>query len=473
MDLEESLRRRTKTQLVNLIKTMLAREPGLRDLLGLPSAGEGKTVNTEDIRRRAQRALHPRDLEYRSFHAVASGLDSLAEVACQHLEAGEVASAVAVYSIVVEEILATEEWIWDDDGATIAVTNEITAGLGRSLDTTADRETRQRALGALFSLLKRDFAIGGIGIADGVAGTLSETSSAEERAMLQTWVEERVAEAGEGSYELSAWGRVLLELQADMLDDEDYLEVCRSTGRIIDLVERLLYLGRSEDAAEASKGTNDYSLLRAADLFIEHGLQQQAIDLVSERALESSDRRLKEWLRAAQLGSGNPEDALALALELFREGPSPDGYEEVCDIADRLGRRGELKDMLLAELEANTDQTRCLIRVLLEEGELDRAYGHLAASVPKRSDLLWIAFAEEAEDDRPEVALEVYRERAEWLIEQRGRRNYRDACVYLRKTKRLHRAIGKEQEWSDYLEELRSRERRLSALQQELDAASL
>ena len=50
-------------------------------------------------------------------------------------------------------------------------------------------------------------------------------------------------------------GGLLLDLQADTIDDEAFLLICRQTGRLNDLVDRLLSLNRTDEAVgEAESG---------------------------------------------------------------------------------------------------------------------------------------------------------------------------------------------------------------------------
>ncbi len=75
---------------------------------------------------------------------------------------------------------------------------------------------------------------------------------------------------------MSDWGReasggLLLDLQAEKLDDESFLEICRQSGRLNDLVNRLLQLGRLEEAICETEKADDYNLLTLADIFVERG----------------------------------------------------------------------------------------------------------------------------------------------------------------------------------------------------------
>ena len=63
------------------------------------------------------------------------------------------------------------------------------------------------------------------------------------------------------------FGGLLLNLEEDTLDDETYLRICRETGRTGDVVERLLTLGRVDEARREVAQTSDYALLELVDVF--------------------------------------------------------------------------------------------------------------------------------------------------------------------------------------------------------------
>jgi hypothetical protein len=64
---------------------------------------------------------------------------------------------------------------------------------------------------------------------------------------------------------------LLLDLEGDRMDDEEYLRVCWETGRTHDLAERLLSLGRVEEVSEEARQASDFELRGLADLLVRHG----------------------------------------------------------------------------------------------------------------------------------------------------------------------------------------------------------
>jgi uncharacterized Zn finger protein len=354
------------------------------------------------------------------------------------------------------------------------VVGDCAEGLGKCLDAETDPARREAVLRTLFEVVRFDIDQGGIGLSDRVPD-LEEHATAAERRTLAGWVREAMAGAREWSREtLGGW---LLDLEADTLDDEAFLRVCRETGRTHDLVDRLLQLGRVDEATREAERASDWGLLTMADLFVSRRHGDVAERLVRERSRQSQDTRLLEWLKKRAIEQKDPAAALELAGKVFRVQPSLERYKEIRKLARKLGRWDGLRTRLLGFLEEK-GHAYVLIPVYLDEGEIDRA---LEAVKPERRSAygygsgygMALDVAKAAEKTRPEAALEIYRRRAEGLIDQRGRGAYQEACKFLKKVRDLYRRLGEEAEWTRYIGRLREQHRSLRALQEELTRARL
>ncbi|HNB52416.1 MAG TPA: SWIM zinc finger family protein, partial [Anaerolineales bacterium] len=115
---ETMLDKRSKNELIILIKEMIKREPNLETLLDLPLPGT-KTrrtrVDPEPYRRRVRNAFIGAD-EWEDNFAIASELSAVNDLADQFLEAEEWGNAQIVYQAVVEEGLANYENAMHDEG---------------------------------------------------------------------------------------------------------------------------------------------------------------------------------------------------------------------------------------------------------------------------------------------------------------------------------------------------------------------
>jgi hypothetical protein len=234
-----------------------------------------------------------------------------------------------------------------------------------------------------------------------------------------------------------AYGKFLLDLEKDTLDDEAYLRICRETGRTFDLVDRLLTLGRIDEAAKETQRVDDHAILRLADLFIQHGQDAVAERLVRARIKENQPLHLLEWLQKYYHARSNSSAELEVAETLFRAQPYLRRYQELRDLAGRLDRWETLRQELLTFLE-QTKRSTLLIQIAMDEDDIDHAL-HLLKGIAKKDihgttyndgygyygfgDIA-LEVARAAEETRPHEAIELYRQSAERLIALRDRKNY-------------------------------------------------
>jgi uncharacterized Zn finger protein len=284
-----------------------------------------------------------------------------------------------------------------------------------------------------------------------------------------------------------AYGGFLLALEKDTLDDATYLQICRETGRTSDLIDRLLALGRVDEAVREMQQVDDNALHRLVDLFIQHGQDEVAERLVRERITERPAVHFLEWLQGFYRDRDNHVAELEMTETLFRTEPSLRRYQELRGLATRLGRWETLRPEMVAYLEQGGN-TRLLIQIALDEGEIDKALQLLKGMAKKDSygyiydggygyygysSNIALDVAGAAEESRPREAIELYRQYAERLIAMRDRKNYQAACTYLLKVRALYEKLGEHEVWTGYIAALREQNRSLRALKEELTRAGL
>lgn len=272
------LTRRDKDELIALIRRMLRQAPELEVLLELPPArsaaaegegnGDGPPAGAEVYRDRAIAAFRRSGEERRPPHIVAIDLDVIKGLGDEALEAGDHSAASVVYQGVLAGILARYATAHDDDGEIAQVVDECVEGLGCCLDLEEDPARRESSLGAMFAVYRFDIDQGGVGLGDEVPGLILNDAGTEEKARVAGWVRDALATAD--GHRRRLLGAFLLDLEAESLDDDAYLAICRETGRSIDLIDRLLSLGRDDEARAALEEVDDAERDEAADLFAKH-----------------------------------------------------------------------------------------------------------------------------------------------------------------------------------------------------------
>ena len=406
-----------------------------------------------------------------------------------------------------------EEWYFPEEEGLEQLVRECIEALGNCLaDERADRVAREKSIEVLFAIYQRDLhADDNHDFYTGAADQLVRYATPLERQTIVEWIREALADEEQeitGS-ERQAYGKFWLDLQKESLDDETYLRICRETGRISDLIDRLLTLGRIDEAAREAQQVDDTTLLGLVDLFMQHGQDAEAERLMRARISapirpaneaarlllrsqpgraeeEKPDWRILAWLQNYYRTRGNSAAELEVTETLFHTQSFLKHYQELRDLARQLGRWETLRPEVLAFLE-QAQNTALLIQIALDEGDIERALELLRKTAKKDSygytytygysyygyGNIALEVARVAEETRPREAIELYRQHAERLIAQRGRQNYQEACKYLAKMRVLYEKLDEGEAWTSYITALREQNRNLRAFKEELAVAGL
>src|SRR5437870_10983218 len=269
-----------------------------------------------------------------------------------------------------------EEQYYPEEEGLDELVGKCIVALGNCLaDKLADRVAREKIIEVLFDIYQHDLRAGNsLGFTTSASEQLVEYTTPLERQTIAAWIRDVLTDEEEevSGSQRKAYGKFLLDLEKDTLDDEAYLRICRETGRTSDLVDRLLTLGRIDEAARETQRVDDLAFLGLVDLFIQHGQDAVAERMVRVRIKEKPALHLLEWLQKYYRDRGNHVAELEIAETLFRTQPYLRRYQELRDLARQLGRWETLRPELLAFLE-QTSNTTLLIQVALDEGDIDHA----------------------------------------------------------------------------------------------------
>ncbi len=443
---------------------------------------------------------------------------------------GDMLGAITIYEMLVTEIFERshlyyeydetryddyyeeEEYYPEEEGLEEFV-GECIEAIGSYLaDEQTDRVAREKIIAVLLAIYRRDVqAAESHGFAACAVEQLVRNTTLLERQTIAEWIRAALADEEQGitGSVRQTYGRFWLDILKETLDDDAYLRISRETERTADLVDRLLALGRIDEAIQETRSVDDSSLLRLADLFIQHGQDAVAERLVKARISspvrpardvaglvlhgqagrageEQPDWRVLEWLQNYYRDRDNHDAELEIAETLFRTQPSLKRYQELRVLSGWLDRWEDLRRDLLDFLE-QARNTSLLIRIALDEGDIDQALRRLQGIAKKDgygytyTDLFGyygfsdVAFevARAAEETRPHAAIEIYRQFAERLIAMRDRKRYELASNYLVKVRTLYEKLGEGEEWTRYITALREQNRNLRALKEELAKAGL
>jgi tetratricopeptide (TPR) repeat protein len=481
-DLDTTLEQRSKAELIALIRQMLQRYPDLEYLLELPSLTKGAgqaAIDPGVIRHQVSKAFASAEEEWgwRDLFETARDLDELVNLARQYQEHGDFIDAIIIYQVLVEEILKYEDIVMEDEADRLGgLVDEAVEGLGDCLASVQDPGTRQEILQAIFNVYNWNVRMGGIGVGDSIPYIFLENALPQEKGLLVSLIHAALTDVREWGRE--TLGGLLLDLQAEELDDETYLTICRQTGRLNDLVNKLLQLGRLDEALTETEKVEDHRLLALADLFVQHGHGSLAERMMNARFETSQDDRLMDWLKDYAIQQNDYPKALEWAKELFLSRHSKVEYLEIKKLAIPINQWPDLRTETVDWL-TDHQQFSVLVEIYLEEGEIDLALDALEnARIATRYRWeypysLQIIVAKAAEETRPERAIQLYLDRIKRLIEIRGRDHYAEAANYLKIVQEIYKRLEQQEYWQSLIASLRQENRNLPAFQDELKKAKL
>ncbi len=470
----------SKEQLVVLIQKMLAHYPDLYELIDLATIGQSeKPISVAEIYKRVRKAFRNAGDEWGAYDQAARQIEELVSIGDSYVDQGRWGEAITVYQAIARDVLEEGDLPADEGGDLHQLLDRCIDGLESCVAATEDPARRESVFRTLFEIHGQDVAWGGYGVGENVPLLICEYAKPDELRQVAQWIEAAIAglDPRAHDWEMQEYGRFLLQVQAEALDDETYLRICRETGQLRALAERLLERQRVDDAMAAVRPASDYELLLLADRFVAHRYEKQAVDLVEERSKTSETPGLTEWLKGRAKAQGDYARALALALSLFWTRPWLDGYQEVKELAEIVGNWPELRPTLLAELAAKGEQA-LRTEIHLQEGEIDQCLDAVADIADTGRMAAWntdlpVRVAAAAEASRPENAIVLYMEVVQALIAVRGRYSYGQAAQHLIRVRDLYNRLGKQQAWQALIASIRSSYPRLRALREELDRAQL
>ena len=493
--IDEMLAKLEKDELARFIKKMVRSEPQLEEML-FAVEQRSAPFNEQVYRRKIEQIFRPASNTWGVSADIAGELYRLKESADSYAEQGNYSSALSLYELMLgallEHFFSYEDY---EEGDFHSVVNDCVNDMGKWLDALQDKDLRERVLRLLFQIETFDTEQGGIGLGEEIPEMLRQHTTGEERAMLAGWIRSELVKpdpSGWGEeFRNQSYGYLLLDLQADVMDDEAYLRTCRETGRTADAVERLLELGRVDEAVQEAEKTIDHDLMHIADIFVEHRHETEAEMMIRKRARTSQDTRLQDWLKKFYLARNDKAAALDMAVDLFYKRPPVLAYyQEIRLLAKMLDRWETLRPALLAYLKKNNN-AYLLTQIALDEGDVAEALAlikeqQVRARTAYSSGLgfgagfsyggfgsLEIEAAKAAEATLPAEALAIYQKHVSLQIDQRSRPSYQQACRYLLRVRDLYHQLGKDEQWTTYLTDLRNKHRPLRALKEGMANAGL
>lgn len=509
--LTDLLGSRSREDLIALIVRMVGRYPDLERLVLLPTPGSQAagsanetTIDAGAIRQQARSAfvaVDPWD-----WHAAAGSISELyplLELGRSYVGAGQWADAQTVYTTVAEEACEVLLEFNDEEGEIGSVIAACAMGLvacfdaqaGLAEDQRLSEELRERLIQALYDIWRFDvLEVGGIDLAQEGPESIARNVTDHERAMVEGWL--RDERPKDWSKRMVVEFQVMLREHAG-LDDEQLLEMYREAELWDDVANMLLHLDRVDEAIAIARRhvTSPQSLINFANALIGRGSDHvgRALFLVDDRVWEAEgknlvhDAILQDWLIVRFGEHGRPREALAVAQQRFKRQPSLQTWHLVQSAARLPGQPpstwDDLRPKLLGQLRKQKEWPT-LVEIHLEGGEVEAALDAHGRHVELRRKDRWygsgwgygdqeLRLAGAAEADFPDQAVAIYRQQADDMIANRQRSSYKVAAEHLARVKETLERHDRIDEWNALIAEVRTTNKTLRALREELDTLDL
>jgi len=470
---EESLARCSREQLLDIVKRLLEHRPDLRRMIeSLIPPEETLAVQPppDDPSATVRQSLR---LLQDNPEQLVSAVTQFKEHADDLIAQRDLLEAASLYQALLQGLL-------DLPGVLVGQRSELSELVQESAEALINQlpsmsrqaKQRQTALRTLLDLYCRDVCQGTPCLEIDLLRLLLPRIARRERQMLADWIRSLLA-ATECRAARRQLGGLILELEGQWLDDQGFVELCRQTDRVFDLVRHLIQRGQLQQALEEAGRSGEEDLLRIADTFVQLRQEQAALQLIHQRLQNAPAPHLQQWLEGQQRRQQQQQGLLEAYEKVFRLQPTLGGYRQVRRLARQLRQWDALRERLL-ELLRDPKYLPLLVRIYLEENDLGRALAEVGREpILAQESGLALRVAKAAERSRPLDAIPLYREAIERAISRRSRDQYALACRHLRKLRRLSKRSGDLRGWKAYLHDLQRRHQRLLPFLEELDNAGL
>ncbi|MGC1928793.1 MAG: hypothetical protein WA667_07435 [Candidatus Nitrosopolaris sp.] len=162
---------------------------------------------------------------------------------------------------------------------------------------------------------------------------------------------------------------------------------------------------------------------------------------------------------------GDNDESLSLYIRSFKDRPEEELLEKITRLSKELGLWKEVKEELTSFMAGKGD-THNLLEIYLRDKDLASAFKMASQHINNKYDIERVAKA--CEKSMPYKAAELYRNMAEESIKQSNRNAYRTAKYYFKAMYRLYTSLNKEKEFRQYIDIIKSTNKKKSALLEEL-----
>ena len=473
-NIEELLGQLDKGDLVHLITKMVDQSPDLYSWLqtAIPAVSaksqpaqqrnKRKTeVSKTAYKRQIQSILHSLQ-GYRMSEAywmmggMVDQLNHVRDTAYDFLEAEDAQGALVILTTLLTEVGRSFEQFDDSDGELGGFFSELALPLVEAILSADLSKTERRNLFNELEPVIKELSAYGIDDLDVILAALN-----------LGWSEEVLDDQEDYDYDET----ILTEAKLNILERqnrvEEYLKLCLEAGEYRRYILKQIEIGDFEKAKEVAWKT----LTQASDALViakalrDAGHLPDALHLAEKGLdLDGSKHALGAWLGPIEESQGQIDKAIKAYQVAFTSLPSLELYSILKKLS---GANWENLRLILMQVLQVSHRTDVLVDVYLSEEEWDKAIS-IADKAGEWNYSLIQKVVDAVLPFRPDWVIQASRKQAEGLIAKTQSKYYAIAASWLAKMKQAYLASGRKEEWSSYLDELKSTYSRRPALQAEL-----
>ncbi|HQJ33495.1 MAG TPA: hypothetical protein PLO13_09075, partial [Anaerolineaceae bacterium] len=383
-------------------------------------------------------------------------LNHVRDTAYDFLEAEDAQGALVILTTLLTEVGRSFEQFDDSDGELGGFFSELALPLVEAILSADLSKTERRNLFNELEPVIKELSAYGIDDLDVILAALN-----------LGWSEEVLDDQEDYDYDET----ILTEAKLNILERqnrvEEYLKLCLEVGEYRRYILKQIEVGDFEKAKEVAWKT----LTQASDALViakalrDAGHLPDALHLAEKGLdLDGSKHALGTWLGPIEESQGQIDKAIQAYQVAFTSLPSLELYSILKKLS---GANWENLRLIIMQVLQVSHRTDVLVDVYLSEEEWDKAIS-IADKTGEWNYSLIQKVVDAVLPFRPDWVIQASRKQAEGLIAKTQSKYYAIAASWLAKMKQAYLASGRKEEWSSYLDELKSTYSRRPALQAEL-----
>ncbi|MEW6095506.1 MAG: hypothetical protein AB1567_03125 [bacterium] len=422
--LESSLGRMRKEELIGLLMEMIKKDPHIISVLNLDTPKK-----TPENRRYGDHAVLPLEFEIKDYQQLNNLLDKLKgikETAKNYFKKDEFQNGLKILQVIIQQSVTNYKKRYDVDGLFAEFIEECVYDYS-SISSKFSFPQKEVFFNDFIELYLQDTGGFAPSILELILTQCHNQTDYDklERMLLAKLSDLKEDEQKENIIEL------LLEVYDKKGDNDRYLEVCKNNlnnwRNCVRLCDKLQQLGKENEAIQ---------------------WYQKAIEVYEKYP----KLILKKNLALLYEKTNNINSALNLYFDVFKEEGELESYKKMKGLFSGLDRWEKIRNNILLFL-GKAKKYPLLIELLLYEKDIDSAIK--IALLPNQRVYDIKKVAKQAIDKKPTQAIRLFKRLIDYYIGLRRKDDYQMAKEYCQEVKKLYKKLNQEHIWERYIERVK------------------